>query len=73
MSYPYMHDGRFKSLGQVINHYTGGAVMSPTIAREMKDGMAFTSNEKVDIIAFLLTLTDKDFLFDMRFRYCADD
>ena len=73
MSYPYMHDGRFKTLSQVLNHYTGGAVMSPNIAREMKDGMTFTSNEKVDIIAFLMTLTDKEFLFDTRFRFNAED
>ena len=73
MSYPYMHDGRFKSLGQVMNHYTGGAVMSPNVARELKDGMKLSSNDKVDIIAFLLTLTDKDFLFDTRFRYNPED
>jgi hypothetical protein len=31
--------------------------------------MVLTSNEKVDLIAFLLTLTDKSFLFDKRFGY----
>ncbi len=68
VSYPYMHDGRFRSLMQVLNHYTGGAVMSPNIAREMKDGFQFTNKDKLDIIAFLETLTDQDFLLDVRFR-----
>ena len=49
-SYPYMHDGRFKTLREVLNHYT-----------EQK--IPLTSNEKTDIIAFLLTLNDVDFVF----------
>ncbi|MBC7554108.1 MAG: c-type cytochrome [Taibaiella sp.] len=72
VSYPYMHDGRFRSLKQVLNHYSSGTVLSATVAKEMKDGMFFTENEKTDIIAFLLTLSDKEFLLDLRFRNYRD-
>ena len=63
MSYPYMHDGRFKKLSQVLNHYTsldGNSYVSP----ELKKLIKLSSNEKVDLTAFLLTLTDKEFLLN---------
>jgi cytochrome c peroxidase len=68
-SYPYMHDGRFKKLSEVLNHYTNGIHQSKTLAPQLKNGTAFTSNEKVDIINFLLTLSDKDFVFNPKFQY----
>ena len=72
VSYPYMHDGRFKTIRQVLDHYTNGAVESITLAQEFKDGMVLSDQEKKDIIAFLQTLTDNEFLFDMRFRDYRD-
>lgn len=63
-TYPYMHDGRFKKLSQVINHYTSGVLKSITLSRHLKKPIILTSNEKVDLISFLLTLTDKNFLFN---------
>ncbi len=71
-SYPYMHDGRFKTLMQVLDHYTDGIVQSRTLAKELRTPMILTPDDKKDIIAFLQTLTDKDFLFDMRFRDWRD-
>ena len=68
-SYPYMHDGRFKRLSEVLNHYTLGVTKSKTLAKELQDPILLNSNEKVDIIAFLLTLTDKSFLFNPDFTY----
>lgn len=68
-SYPYMHDGRFKRLSAVINHYTSGIQMSPTLAPQLVKAIQLTSNEKVDIIAFLLTLSDKEFIFNPKFQY----
>jgi len=67
-SYPYMHDGRFKTLMQVLDHYTDGVVQSPSLAKELRKPMILSPDDKKDIIAFLQTLTDKEFLFDMRFR-----
>ncbi len=68
-SYPYMHDGRFKKLSEVLNHYTNGIKQSKTLAHELKKPLNLTSNEKVDIIAFLLTLSDRSFLFNPKFSY----
>ncbi len=60
-TFPYMHDGRFKKLREVVNHYaSSGKLANPIV---------LNSNEKSDIIAFLLTLTDNDFLFDKRFGF----
>lgn len=68
MSYPYMHDGRFKNLKQVLEHYSSGIQKSTTLANELNTGIALNELEKEQIIAFLNTLTDKEFLYDMRFR-----
>ncbi len=68
-SYPYMHDGRFKRLSEVLKHYTQGVEKSSTLSSHLSQPIVLTSNEKVDLIAFLLTLTDKSFLFDKRFGY----
>lgn len=59
LTFPYMHDGRFKSLEAVMDFY------SQTKIAGLKEG--FTEQEKKDIIYFLGTLTDKMFLFDPRF------
>ncbi len=66
---PYMHDGRFKKLLDVVNHYTDGIQVSPTLSTELKKPIQLTSNEKIDLVAFLLTLTDKEFLYNPRFSY----
>jgi cytochrome c peroxidase len=68
-SYPYMHDGRFKKLSEVINHYTHGMQHTPTFAQELQQPIVLSSNEKVDLIAFLLTLSDKHFLFNTNYNY----
>lgn len=68
-SYPYMHDGRFKKLSDVLNHYTRGIHQSKTIAPQLKNNIVLTSNEKVDIINFLLTLSDKEFVFNPQYQY----
>ncbi len=58
-SHPYMHDGRFRKLREVLNHY----------AQNKELGIELTANEKVDLTAFLLTLTDKEFLFNADFAF----
>lgn len=58
-SYPYMHDGRFRRLREVLNHY----------AQNKELGIELTANEKVDLTAFLLTLTDREFLFNAGFAF----
>ena len=68
-SYPYMHDGRFKKLAEVLNHYTDGIQPSNNLATQLKVPIILTPNEKVDIIAFLLTLSDKEFVFNPAFQF----
>ncbi|MDP2385165.1 MAG: cytochrome c peroxidase [Bacteroidota bacterium] len=68
-SMPYMHDGRFKKLKQVLDHYTDGVQTSKTLSPHLQQQIKLTSNEKVDLIAFMLTLTDKKFLFDQNYSY----
>ncbi len=66
-SYPYMHDGRFKRLLDVLKHYTS-IRQSATVTKNLQY-INLTSNEMVDLTAFLLTLTDRKFLFDTAYSY----
>ncbi|MES2849561.1 MAG: cytochrome c peroxidase [Bacteroidota bacterium] len=68
-TYPYMHDGRFKKLQQVIDHYTDGIKPGKTLSDKLKKPIILSSNEKVDIIAFLLTLNDREFVFNPKHNY----
>ena len=68
-SYPYMHDGRFKKLADAINHYTAHKNKTQSQASQLQVPITQSSSERVDIIAFLLTLTDKSFIFNPNFSY----
>ena len=68
-SYPYMHDGRFKKLSEVMNHYISGVQQGPTLSKKLQKKIELTSNEKVDLTSFLLTLTDREFLFNQKYSY----
>lgn len=59
-TYPYMHDGRFKSLYNVVEHYN--ALENP--ADKRLSSVKLTENQKVELVSFMLTLTDRDFLFN---------
>jgi cytochrome c peroxidase len=63
---PYMHDGRFATLDDVINFYSEGLVWSPYVSPFMKKvndgGVQLLPSEKADLKAFILTLTDSAFL-----------
>jgi cytochrome c peroxidase len=68
-TFPYMHDGRFKTLTEVIKHYNTGLLQSPTISKQLQKPMHLTDNDRVDLDAFLKTLTDTAFLFNPKFGY----
>lgn len=68
VSYPYMHDGRFKSLQMVLFHYTNGIQQSPTLAKQLKNGIVLSEDDKRCLIAFLKTLTDEAFLHNPSFQ-----
>jgi cytochrome c peroxidase len=64
---PYMHDGRFASLTQVLAHYDHGVLASPTLDVALRPvggrlGIALTAQDQQDIVAFLQTLTDQEFI-----------
>lgn len=64
LSGPYMHDGRFTTLEEVIEHYNSGGVPSTTIDPFMKytsGGLALSDQSKQDLINFLKTLTDTSY------------
>jgi len=68
-SSPYMHDGRFKKLMEVLNHYTDGINKTSTLATELATPIILSKNEKIDLIAFLLTLSDRNFILNKNFSY----
>lgn len=64
---PYMHDGRFSTLDEVLDHYATGIVHSPTLDPLLQNGIQLTIQEKADLLAFLNTLNDAQFIADKRF------
>jgi cytochrome c peroxidase len=63
---PYMHDGRFKTLEEVIDFYSQGIIWSPYVHPLMHHafdgGIHLTPSDKADLIAFIKTLRDDTFL-----------
>ena len=76
---PYMHDGRFATLEEVLDHYNEGikvsSTLSPLIAEadnqikgeETRPSLNLDEDEKLAIIAFLHTLTDQEFITNEKF------
>lgn len=69
---PYMHDGRFETLDEVIEHYSTGLKPSITISPLMKKvpqgGVGLSTEEKAALKAFLLSLSDYDFISNPSFQ-----
>jgi len=63
---PYMHDGRLSTLEEVVDHYNSGIQESttadPTVLNTMETGLFLSVQDKQDLINFLHTLTDEEFL-----------
>lgn len=71
---PYMHDGRFETLEEVLEHYADGVHRSPNLDPTLGvhlngggDGVELNAQEQADVIAFLRTLTDSAFLTNPAF------
>ena len=76
MTAPYMHDGRFSTLEQVVEHYNSGIQQHRNLDdRLTTTGLPggppkqyfLTAYQKASLVAFLKTLTDQTFLTDVRF------
>lgn len=69
---PYMHDGRFKTLEEVIEHYNSGVMLHHNLDPKLRQGQTprrlnLNNIEKQALIAFLKTLTDNQFIHDERY------
>lgn len=68
-TFPYMHDGRFKTLNEVVKHYNSGVLKSSTLSKELLIPMNLSDNQRTELVTFLKTLSDKDFLFNPKYSY----
>lgn len=66
-SYPYMHDGRLYTLNQVLDHYRSGVIQSSTLDPELQNGIPLSNLEKIQMIAFLKTLSDYNLISNTLF------
>ncbi len=69
---PYMHDGRFATLEEVVEHYNSGVKDHPNLNSSLKDNgvpqqLNLTEQEKTDVVNFLKTLTDETMVNDVKF------
>ncbi len=79
---PYMHDGRFKTLDEVVEHYNSGVQDHPNLSWNLKETatdqfgneigqkpqrLNLSSTEKKALVAFLNTLTDEQYLKDIKY------
>jgi len=71
---PYMHDGRFETIDDVLDHYSSGMAMSNELHEFLRDdstndpiNFEFSTEERTDLIAFLKTFDDESFLVDPKY------
>ena len=70
---PYMHDGRFATLEEVVAHYDSGVQPHPNLSTQLRKPdntpvrLNLTADEKKALIAFLKTLTDRSITTDVKF------
>ncbi len=70
---PYMHDGRFTTLEQVVEHYSTGVKANPNLSPQLKTPngnprlLNLSPQDKVALVAFLKTLTDKTVTADVKY------
>jgi cytochrome c peroxidase len=67
LTYPYMHDGRYSSIEDCLNHYTNKVTNKINLDPLLTNGLQLSDNDKLNLISFLNTLTDVEFIKDKRF------
>ena len=69
---PYMHDGRFNTLEEVVEHYNSGIHPSSTVDFALQNtiatGLMLSAQDKQDLVNFLHTLTDDTFLNNNEYK-----
>ena len=68
-TFPYMHDGRFQSLKEVIEHYCDHIEISATTDLFLHKKINLSKNERVELVSFLHTLNDTSFIFNKKHHY----
>jgi cytochrome c peroxidase len=64
---PYMHDGRFKTLEEVVDHYSRNVQAHPNVDGRVRRRLNLRDGDKTALVAFLKTLTDREFISDPKF------
>lgn len=68
---PYMHDGLFSTLEEVVQHYNSGlqnsATLDGALEMTMSTGLMLSDQDISDLVAFLHTLTDEELIVDERY------
>jgi cytochrome c peroxidase len=64
---PYMHDGRFATLEEVIDHYSRDVKNHPNVDGRVRRRLNLSTADKAALVAFLKTLTDRKFITDPKF------
>lgn len=68
---PYMHDGRFDTLQQVLQHYRAGIAPAALADLQLQQAAGLSASDAADVLAFLETLSDESFIHDPRFAEAA--
>jgi cytochrome c peroxidase len=63
-TYPYMHDGRFSSIMDVLNHYNSEVKNHPNLDTSLKKNINLSITDKKNIMKFLFTLSDFSLIGD---------
>ena len=67
LTFPYGHDGRFYSVGAVVDHYRFHVVNGPTTDSLLRNKLNISDDERFNLLLFLRTLTDSGFISNKRF------
>ena len=74
LTMPYMHDGRFSTLEEVVEFYNSGVHITthtdPIMTKPGKEfGLQLSAQDKADLVSFLMTLTDTSFINNPKFSH----
>ena len=68
---PYMHDGRFSTLEQVIDHYNlvkNSSTLDGSFQQQLPNGLQLSNSDKQALVAFLKTLTDQELITNPEYK-----
>lgn len=68
-TYPYMHDGRFTHIRQILDHYSEHIEKRNSLSTLLQQPIQLNPDEKVELTSFLLCLNDKNFIFHSEYGY----